>query len=125
MALGSSCPVCITRGRAKELEGGHRGSRDTHARARAPHLECHPTRVRPGLPLTTHLQPPPPPSAEADRLLQQWGRNELEEKSTPKWLIFLKMVRFLAAPPLLPLPSDRTAASAPPPTRALCQACAR
>ena len=32
-------------------------------------------------------------SAEADELRVQWGKNELEEKSTPKWLIFIKLVR--------------------------------
>jgi hypothetical protein len=37
--------------------------------------------------------PRPRPPAEAEALLREWGRNELEEKSTPKWLIFLKMVR--------------------------------
>lgn len=31
-------------------------------------------------------------SAEGEALLKEWGRNELEEKSTPKWLIFLKML---------------------------------
>jgi hypothetical protein len=30
---------------------------------------------------------------EAEALLAQHGRNELEEKTVPKWLIFLKMVR--------------------------------
>jgi hypothetical protein len=34
-----------------------------------------------------------PPCAEAAALLAEWGRNELEEKKVPKWLIFLKMVR--------------------------------
>jgi hypothetical protein len=32
-------------------------------------------------------------SAEAEALLLVHGRNELEEKTVPKWLIFLKMVR--------------------------------
>ena len=27
-------------------------------------------------------------TAEADTLLKMWGRNELEEKKTPKWVIF-------------------------------------
>ena len=27
-------------------------------------------------------------SAQAESLLKQYGRNELEEKKTPKWLIF-------------------------------------
>jgi len=31
-------------------------------------------------------------SAEAAKLLEQWGRNELEEKSVPKWLIFLQQL---------------------------------
>ncbi|KIY97910.1 H+-transporting ATPase [Monoraphidium neglectum] len=31
-------------------------------------------------------------TAEAEALIQEWGRNELEEKTTPKWLIFLKML---------------------------------
>ena len=31
--------------------------------------------------------------AEAEALLRVHGRNELEEKTTPKWLIFLKLVR--------------------------------
>ncbi|KAI8475078.1 MAG: hypothetical protein J3K34DRAFT_517717 [Monoraphidium minutum] len=31
-------------------------------------------------------------TAEAEALLQEWGKNELEEKSTPKWLVFLKML---------------------------------
>ncbi|KIZ00440.1 H+-transporting ATPase [Monoraphidium neglectum] len=31
-------------------------------------------------------------TAEAEALLLEWGRNELEEKTTPKWLIFLKML---------------------------------
>jgi hypothetical protein len=31
--------------------------------------------------------------AEADQLRLEWGKNELEEKSTPKWLIFIKLVR--------------------------------
>jgi hypothetical protein len=30
---------------------------------------------------------------DAEALLLVHGRNELEEKSVPKWLIFLKMVR--------------------------------
>lgn len=29
---------------------------------------------------------------EADELMKQWGRNELEEKSTPSWLIFLQQL---------------------------------
>ena len=32
-------------------------------------------------------------SAEADVLLQQWGRNELVEKITPTWLVILRLVR--------------------------------
>lgn len=28
--------------------------------------------------------------AEADQLLLQWGKNELEEKRTPKWLVYLQ-----------------------------------
>jgi len=30
---------------------------------------------------------------EAAALLKEWGRNELEEKTTPSWLIYLRMVR--------------------------------
>ena len=30
--------------------------------------------------------------AEAATLLTQWGRNELEEKRTPKWLVYLQQV---------------------------------
>jgi hypothetical protein len=33
------------------------------------------------------------PFAEADELRVQWGWNELEEKSTPKWVTYLHMVR--------------------------------
>ncbi|PSC73000.1 p-type h+-atpase isoform C [Micractinium conductrix] len=29
-------------------------------------------------------------SAEAEKLLAEWGKNELQEKSTPKWLVYLK-----------------------------------
>lgn len=32
-------------------------------------------------------------TAEAERLLQQYGRNELEEKHKPKWLIFLEQLK--------------------------------
>lgn len=28
--------------------------------------------------------------AEAERLMLEWGKNELEEKRTPKWLVYLK-----------------------------------
>ena len=31
-------------------------------------------------------------SAEADELLRRYGRNELEEKKTPKWLIFARLL---------------------------------
>jgi H+-transporting ATPase len=31
-------------------------------------------------------------SAEADELLRRFGRNELEEKKTPKWIIFAKLL---------------------------------
>jgi hypothetical protein len=31
-------------------------------------------------------------SAEADELRLQWGKNELEEKSKPKWLVFVELV---------------------------------
>jgi hypothetical protein len=31
--------------------------------------------------------------AEADELRLQWGKNELEEKSKPKWLVFVELVR--------------------------------
>ena len=31
-------------------------------------------------------------SAEADKLRETWGFNELEEKSTPKWVTYLHMV---------------------------------
>lgn len=48
--------------------------------------------------------PAAPQSTEAEALLQEWGRNELEEKSTPKWLIFLKMVRTGAPPKHQALP---------------------
>ena len=30
--------------------------------------------------------------AEAEELLKTWGRNELEEKSVPSWLIFLQQL---------------------------------
>lgn len=33
------------------------------------------------------------PTPEADELRLKWGPNELEEKSTPKWLVYLNMVR--------------------------------
>jgi hypothetical protein len=33
------------------------------------------------------------PAAEADGLRVQWGKNELEEKSKPKWLVFVELVR--------------------------------
>ncbi|KAJ1395842.1 putative P-type H+-ATPase, partial [Ochromonadaceae sp. CCMP2298] len=32
-------------------------------------------------------------TAEAEALLQQWGRNELQEKSKAKWLIFLEQLK--------------------------------
>jgi hypothetical protein len=38
----------------------------------------------------TPSKPPSHAPAEAERLLAEWGRNELEEKSTPKWLVYLK-----------------------------------
>jgi hypothetical protein len=31
---------------------------------------------------------------EADELLAKWGKNELEQKSTPKWLIFVRQLWF-------------------------------
>mmetsp|Transcript_39283 Transcript_39283/g.111218 ORF Transcript_39283/g.111218 Transcript_39283/m.111218 type:complete len:1040 (+) Transcript_39283:189-3308(+) len=31
-------------------------------------------------------------SSECEKLLQEWGRNELEEKRTPKWLIFCRQL---------------------------------
>lgn len=31
-------------------------------------------------------------AAEADELRVQWGKNELEEKSKPKWLVFVELV---------------------------------
>jgi hypothetical protein len=40
------------------------------------------------LPLTAPLA-----LAEAEGLLAIHGRNELEEKSTPKWLVFVRLVR--------------------------------
>lgn len=43
-----------------------------------------------------------PRTAEAEALMLEWGRNELEEKSTPKWLVFLKMVRRRPPPPRTP-----------------------
>ena len=30
--------------------------------------------------------------AEAEELLKTWGRNELEEKNVPSWLIFLQQL---------------------------------
>ena len=81
-------------------------------------------------PLTTNALPAAPPPltpTEAAALLAEWGRNELEEKSTPKWLIFLKMVRGrrtrgTAWPsrhrdtPLRAPPARTACASLPPPT---------
>ncbi len=32
-------------------------------------------------------------TAEAERLLERWGRNELEERTTPAWLIVLRLAR--------------------------------
>ncbi len=43
----------------------------------------------PRLCVTTPV-PPCPVAAEANTLLAQWGKNELEEKRTPKWLVYLK-----------------------------------
>ena len=31
---------------------------------------------------------------DADILLEQWGRNELEEKRTPSWLVFVRQLYF-------------------------------
>ena len=70
---------------------------------------------------------PHPRPAEAEALLAEWGRNELEEKSTPKWLIFLKMVRTHALRWCLPLQSDaHGAACLPAPERdhLACRLCA-
>ncbi len=48
-------------------------------------------------------------SAQAAVLLQQYGRNELEEKKTPKWLIFVSqlyqpMVVFILLTPSTRMP---------------------
>lgn len=49
--------------------------------------------------------------AEAEALLLEWGRNELEEKKVPKWLVYLKHRESGSSPPLSP--SLASAASAP------------
>lgn len=41
---------------------------------------------------------PCPHVAEADELRAKWGKNELEEKSVPKWLIFVKGVSVIPCP---------------------------
>lgn len=41
----------------------------------------------------------------------EWGRNELEEKKVPKWLVYLKHRESGSSPPLSP--SLASAASAP------------
>lgn len=58
-------------GRAGRSRLGSKHARHPHAFATSP-LQC----------LT-----------EAEALLKQWGRNELEEKATPSWLIYLRQVR--------------------------------
>ena len=69
-----------------------RGSRPAHrvgpclltdAALSAPTLCCCPHTLTPSVPVLV---------AEAATLLTQWGRNELEEKRTPKWLVYLQQV---------------------------------
>lgn len=47
--------------------------------------------------------------AEAETLRLQYGLNELESKSTPKWLTYLNMVSCWA-PSLVPAAADEAAA---------------
>jgi hypothetical protein len=32
--------------------------------------------------------------AEAEALLLEWGKNELQEKSVPKWLVYIQHCEF-------------------------------
>ena len=67
----------------------HRGSRPAHP-VRPASLLTSPSALTP----CPHTLTPSVPAlvAEAATLLTQWGRNELEEKRTPKWLVYLQQV---------------------------------
>jgi len=43
--------------------------------------------------------------SDAAELLKEWGPNALEEKKTPKWLLYLKMVRLFALLSQFPIPN--------------------
>ncbi|GBG79770.1 P-type H[+]-ATPase [Chara braunii] len=71
------------REREKE-KGGHGHGADTPS---PPALDTHNSRTHPNFVRSKGLT-----SADAEALLLQHGRNELEEKATPSWLIFLRQL---------------------------------
>lgn len=68
-----------------------------HRQREAAAAARHQLRCAPRLRVTTPPLPRPP-AAEAAALLAQWGKNELEEKRTPKWLVYLKHREWIAPP---------------------------